>query len=125
MLILIRIIRTITFKFDEQKYLPLALHQAKANFHNIRQGSLSNAEYIEKFNSVVDIATAYNGKLHDQAITDIVTETAHTGVDYNKMTAPQQAIVQENAKDMYIACAFLCQSDRNRYGQFLEELEND
>ena len=57
-LILIRIIRTITFKFDEQKYLPLALHQAKANFYNIRQGSLSNAEYLEKFNNVVDIDTA-------------------------------------------------------------------
>ena len=28
-LILIRIIITITFKFDEQKYLSLALHQAK------------------------------------------------------------------------------------------------
>ena len=46
-LILIRIIRTITFKFHEQKYLPLALHQVKANFYNIRQGSLSNAEYLE------------------------------------------------------------------------------
>ena len=43
-LILIRIIRTITLKFDEQKYLPLALHQAKENFCNIRKGSLSNAE---------------------------------------------------------------------------------
>ena len=36
-LILIRIIRTITFKSDEQKYLPLALHQAKAKIYNIRQ----------------------------------------------------------------------------------------
>ena len=47
-LVLIRIIRTITFKFDEHKYLPLALHQAKENLYNIRQGSLSNAEYLEK-----------------------------------------------------------------------------
>ena len=124
-MILIRIIRTITFKFDKQKYLPLALHQAKANFYNIRQGSLSNAEYLEKFNNVVNIATAYNGQLHDQTITDIATETAHTGVDYNTLTAPQQAIVQENAKDVYLACAFLCQSDRKRYGRLLEELEND
>ena len=93
-LILIRIIRAITFKLDEQKYLPLALHQAKANFYNIRQGSLSNEEYLKKFNNVVDIATAYNGQLHDQAITDISTETAHTGVDYDTLTAPQQAIVQ-------------------------------
>ena len=68
-LILIRIIRTITFKFDKQKYLPLAIHQEKANFYNIRQGSLSNSEYLEKFNNVFDIATAYNGQLHYQAIT--------------------------------------------------------
>ena len=64
-LILIRIIRTITFKFYEKKYLPLALHQAKANFYNIRQGSLSNEEYLEKFNNVFDIVTAYNKQLHD------------------------------------------------------------
>ena len=125
MLILIGIIRTIKFKIDEQKYLPLALHQAKANFYNIKQGSLSNAEYLEKFNNVVNIPTAYNGHLHDQAITDIATETAHTGVDYDTLTAPQQAIVQENTNDMYLACAFLCQSDRQRYGRLLKELEND
>ena len=77
-LILIRIIRTITFEFDEHKYLPLALHKAKSNFYSIRQGSLSNAEYLEKFNNVVNIATAYNGQLHDQEISDIATETAHT-----------------------------------------------
>ena len=103
MLILIRIIITITFKFDEQKYLPLALHQAKANVYSIRQGSLSNAEYLEKFNNVVNIATAYNGQLHDQEITDIGTETVNTRVDYDTLTAPQKAIVQENTKDMYLA----------------------
>ena len=102
--------------------MPLALHQAKANFYNIRQESLSNAENLEKFNNVVDIATAYNGQLHEQEITDIATETAHTGVDYDTLTAAQQAIVQENAKDMCLACAFLCQSDRNRYCRLLEEL---
>ena len=123
-LILIRIIRTITFKFDEQKYLPIALHQAKSKFYNIRQGSLSNAEYLEKFNNVFDIVTAYNGQLNYQAITDIATKTAHAGVDYDTPTAPQQAIFQENEKYMYLACTFLCQSDRKRYGRLLEELEN-
>ena len=93
-LILIRIIRTITFKFDEQQYLSLALHQAKANVYNIRQGSLSNAEYLENFNNVVDIATAYNGQLNDQAITDIATETAHVGVEYDTLTSAKHVIVQ-------------------------------
>ena len=41
------------------------------------------------------------------------------------MTSPQKAIVQENAKYMYLACAFLFQSDRKRYVRLLEELEND
>ena len=26
---------------------------------------------------------------------------------------------------MYLVCAFLCQSDRKRYGRLLEELENN
>ena len=124
-LILIRIIRTITFKIDEQNYLPLALHQAKENFYNIRQGSLSDAEYLVKFNNVVNIATAYNGQLHDQAIIDIAIETAHAGVDYNTLTAAQQDIVQENTKDMYLACAFLCQIDRKQYDRLMEQLEKD
>ena len=68
---------------------------------------------------------SYNGQLHDQAITYIATDIAHAGVDYNTLTAPHQAIVQENAKNMYLACAFLCQSDRKIYGRLLEELEND
>ena len=33
--------------------------------------------------------------------------------------------MQENANGMYLACSFLCQSDRKRYIRFLEELEND
>ena len=124
-MILIKIVITIIFKIDEKKYSPLALHQAKANFYNIRQGRLSNAEYLEKFNNSVDIETAYNGQLHDQTITDIATETAHAGVDFDTITAAQQAIVQENANDMYLSCAFSCQSDRKLYRRLLEEFNND
>ena len=46
-------------------------------------------------------------------------------MDYYILTAPQQAIVQENEKYMYLSCAFLCQSDRKRYSRLLEELDND
>ena len=46
-------------------------------------------------------------------------------MDHDTLTATQQAIVQDNAKDMYLACAFLFQSDRKRYGRLLEEIEDD
>ena len=83
-----RIIRAIMFKFDKQKYLPLALHQVNANFYSIRKGSLSNLEYLKKFNNFVNIATAYNRQLHYQEITDITTETAYKRVSYDTITAP-------------------------------------
>ena len=46
-------------------------------------------------------------------------------MEYDTLTAAQQAIVQENAKDMYLACSFLCRSGIKRYSRLLEELEND
>ena len=37
-------IKTITYKFEEQKYLPLSIHNAKATFYSFRQGNLSNSD---------------------------------------------------------------------------------
>ena len=35
---------------------------------------MSNEEYLEKFNNLVEMASEFNGQLYDQAIVDIVTE---------------------------------------------------
>jgi hypothetical protein len=64
---LTRLIKSIVFKFDDQKFLPVSLHQAKQNFYIMRQGQITNAEYLEKFNNLVDIASSYNGDILDQA----------------------------------------------------------
>ena len=48
----------------------------------------------------------------------------HAGVDYDTLNGAREAIVQKNAKDMYLACTFLCQSDRKIYYRLLEELKN-
>ena len=47
---LIKLIKSITFKFEDQKFLPLALYQAKANLYNLRQGTMSNHDYLQRFN---------------------------------------------------------------------------
>jgi hypothetical protein len=54
---LIRHIKLIIFKFEDQKFLPVSLHQAKLNFYSLRQGPMTNAEYLEKFTNLVDIAS--------------------------------------------------------------------
>jgi hypothetical protein len=60
---LTKLIKSIVFKFDDQKFLPVSLHQAKQNFYSLRQGTMTNAEYLEKFTNLVDIASSYNGKI--------------------------------------------------------------
>ena len=41
-------IRTITYKFEEQKYLPLSIHNAKATFYSFCQGNLTNSDYFQR-----------------------------------------------------------------------------
>ena len=120
---LISLIKSITFKFEDQKFLPLALYQAKANLYNMRQGNLSNHDYLQRFNNLVDVATAYKGQLHDQAIVDIVTEKLFQ-VKYADLDPEDQVTVQAASADLYLSTMFIYQSDRRRYGKLSEELEN-
>ena len=56
MLGLLEAIKTIIYKFEDQKYLPLTLHHAKMNFYAYRQGDLSNPDYLNRFMNLVDMA---------------------------------------------------------------------
>ena len=73
-LALLALIKTVTFRFEDQKFLPLALYQSKLNLYSLRQGNMSNTEYLQRFQNLVDVAMAYNGHMHDQAIIDIIAE---------------------------------------------------
>ena len=44
---LLEAIKTIIYKLEDQKYLPLSLHHAKMNFYAFRQGNLSNPDYLD------------------------------------------------------------------------------
>ena len=123
-ILLITMIKSITFKFEDQKFLPLALYQAKANLYNMRQGNLSNHDYLQRFNNLVDVATAYNGQLHDRSIIDIVMSRSHPGVDFDDLTADQMSAVHTAASELYLSTMFIFQSDHHRYGKLSEELEN-
>ena len=68
---LMKTIRSVIFKFEDQCYLPLSIHHAKLNFYCFRQNNLSNPEYLEKFTNLVDMAESFDGQLHDQALTNI------------------------------------------------------
>jgi hypothetical protein len=122
---LITLIKTIMFKFKDQKFLPLALYQSKANLYALRQSDMTNNEYLQRFQNLVDVASAYNGQLYDQSILNIIMERRHSGLTYETLTEEQKLDVKSSASELYQATMFLHQSDRHQYGKLLEELEND
>jgi hypothetical protein len=109
---LIGLVKTITFRFEDQKFLPLALYLSKASLYNLRQGNMANHDYLQRFQKLVDVATSYNGQLHDQAIVNIVTVRLHPNVAYDVLPDAQKLVVQTASSDLYLATMFIHQSDR-------------
>jgi len=122
---LLAMIKAITFKLEDQKFLPLALHQAKMNLYAFRQGNMSCHEYLQKFQNLVDVALAYNGQIHDNATLDIVTEVSHPGVLFQALQAADQEAMTLAAHELQMATMFIAQADKCWYGKLQEELEND
>jgi hypothetical protein len=122
---LLALIKSITFRFEDQKFLPLALYQSKANLYSLRQNQMTNPEYLERFQNLMDVASAYNGQLYDMAIVNICHDRLHPGVEYETLGTAQKQVVHTAASELYQATMFLQQSDRRRFGKLLEELEND
>ena len=123
---LLRLIQQIVFKFEDQKYLPLALYNAKAHLYSFRQGNLTCDEYLKKFTSLVDIATSYEGQLHDTPIRDYMTVLKHDeNARYDALTPAQRLEIDVASHELWCATMFMAQSDKRRYGKLTEELENN
>jgi len=122
---LLAMIKAITLKFEDQKFLPLALHQAKCALYAFKQGNLSCHDYLQKFQNLVDVALAYNGQIHDNAILDIATENSHPGVLFTALPVADQDAMNLAAHELMMATMFIAQADKRRYGKLQEELEND
>jgi hypothetical protein len=122
---LTRLIKSICFKFHEQKFLLVSLHQAKHSFYSLRQGTMTNADYLEKFTNLADIASSYGGDILDASVLEYCRNRLHPGTVSADQTDNESAIVHLTAKNLCLATAFLLQCDRRRYGKLLEDLEND
>ena len=93
---LLKEIKSITYNFEEQKYLPLSIHNAKASFYSFRQLSLSNADYLQKFRNLADVACAIGGNLHDNTLVEMVSQDNYNKsfqdlVDSEKLKAQEMA----------------------------------
>ena len=77
MFALLEAIKTIIYKFEDQKYLPLSLHNAKTNFYYFQQGTMTNPDYLDKFMNLTEMAESYEGTLRDAAVFRIALLTSN------------------------------------------------
>ena len=126
MLGLLDAIKTIIYKFEDQKYLPLSLYHAKRNFYAFRQGNLPNPDYLDRFMNLVDMAESYDAKIYDQAMFKIAQDsTVYSTTAEDDLKDDKIKIIETTARKIYLACAFVINSDLRRYRRLIEELEND
>ena len=121
---LLEVIKTVTFSFEDQNFLPLDLYQSKSNIYVFRQDDMTNKYYLKRFNTLVDITEAYNGYLYDQAIINIFSEWKHPGVDYSTPNTDQNRVLQKSSSELYLATIFITQRCRRWYINLSKELEN-
>ena len=124
-IVLIALIKTVIHHFEDQKFLPLALYNAKLNLYNFWQQNLSNDDYLHKFNNLVNVAILYNGQVHDTAVQDLVTEDKHSAsTDYDTLGDDKRSAIDDAAHELYCATMFIVQADKQHYGKLCEDLEN-
>ena len=75
----------------------------------------------------MDMAESFEGQLYDKALVDIaVSMSPFTKyVEWVDIPTNRQKEINSQAKEMYLACAFISQSYPRRHGRLKEELEND
>ena len=124
---LLKEIKNITFKFEDQKYPVLSVHNAKIAFYSFRQVELSNLAYLQKNKILVDIATSLDGSLHDEAISRMVAREKFQVEDPRnpQLSTYEMEEIQDDAKELYLAVALIQQADKKRFYKLQEELEND
>ena len=65
---LLKVIKGICYKFEDQKYAPLALNNAKHALFNLQQGDMSCSNYLEWFHNLMDVVTTYKGQLYNPRV---------------------------------------------------------
>jgi hypothetical protein len=114
---LLKLIKTVSFKFEPQVYKPLAIHDAVRKFMSTKQGKqMQAAEYLEQFQNHLDVLEAVGATIgpHKGVINMIAGEAG--------IATPAQI---NEANERSIAVAFISNADKTRYGRLLEDLRNN
>lgn len=125
-LALLKEIKVINFKFEDQKYAYGAVYYANKRFYNYKQGAEdTNNEHYDKFNNLVSVVESYGGLLGQEKIL-LLEDT-----EYEELSETEQKLsknikaAKERNKDKFLSFCFIAKADNARYGELKTDLENE
>ena len=113
-------IKTISFRFEDQKYQVLEIHNSKSNFYSFRQNDYPNSTYLTKFRNLADIASSLGGHLQDEAILVMAVKLLHptlTDPRDSSLSPTEVEEVKETAEELYLSLSLIQHADRKRYSR--------
>jgi hypothetical protein len=126
-LTLIQAIKGVSYKFEAQRYPPLALFEAKLAFYRYQQHrTLSNADYLERFKALYTVIFHYGGSIGEDPML-VRDEARRDNVRDHATLKPTDAAYIARvpaSRNRFLAFAFLQGSDKSRFGELVIELEN-
>ena len=126
---LLKMIKHICYNFQGHRYSPQAIHDVVRKFYVQSQDpSMSVTDYLKKFQASIDVIDSVGAtiRVHSQLVKE---EVGLICSKYSTATRDSLAKLdskcEERSKYRYLPTAYLMSSDCRRYGQLINEMENN
>ena len=119
---LLKLIRKVSFAYESKKYPYLAAYNSIRSLYGNYQKNYSSVDsYLETFQNLVQVSDHCGGNfgLHSKLINDILTKAGITSP-----TDDQQRAAETESKEKYLAMAFLCGLNKEKYQGLMDDLSN-
>ena len=122
----LRILQRIAYNHRADQYQPYAIMMAMKTAFLTRQGEeTSNADWYEQFKNTVIAAKACGGSFLFPKMCQLVRNEQYPGIPLDKLTETQKVNADVITRELSLATLFIMNSNRQRYGQLRQDLEND
>lgn len=120
---LLKNIKDTAFNIQSERYNQHTIFEAKRRLDNLYQDRNMTCEvYLERFMNQVSVIEHCGASVIDMEM--IETSLKEVGLTFTTASAEELSDAKAYAKDKYLACMFLVNADRNRYGKLIEDTQN-
>ena len=120
---LYKLIERVILKQSEDQYPFAAVHEQNLAVLNTRQGSLSNTQWYERFNTRYDVARLVGVEFGHKILWEYCAQATHSR-GYDSLTLAEQTAIRQSAEERYLVYLFLVNSGA-QHDLLRKELQND